>query len=257
VQDIDKLEYPILEFDEDRTAIIEPHALLPRERLPIRAVACFFQDVIERVCQRSGAKELYRLRAEHGSQPIYELEHLGEPIAIFHPGVGAPLAAGWLEEVIAMGVSKVIACGGAGSLEPELTLGHVIVPSGAVRDEGTSYHYLPPSRDIEFDADIVKCLEDVLREHKVLYVVGKTWTTDAIYRETRARAARRREEGCIAVEMEAASLLAVAKFRKVQLGYLLYAGDSLAGEEWDNRAWQQHSGREQLFWLAAEAVAHL
>jgi len=180
-------------------------------------VACFFQDVIERVCQTSGVKELYRLKAEHGSQPIYELEYLGERLAIFHPGVGAPLAAGWLEEVIAMGVSKVIACGGAGSLEPELTLGHVIVPASAVRDEGTSYHYLPPGRDIEFDADVVMCLEDVLRKNKVPYVVGKTWTTDAIYRETRARAARRRNEGCIAVEMEAASLLAVAKFRGVQL----------------------------------------
>jgi uridine phosphorylase len=251
------LNYPILEFDEDRAAVIEPHALLPRGRLPVRGVACFFQDVIERVCEANGAKELFRLKAEHGTQPIYELDHLGERLAIFHPGVGGPLAAGWLEEVIAMGVRKVMVCGGAGTLIPELTVGHVIVPTAAVRDEGTSYHYLPPGREIEVDASVVGSIEDVLRERDVTYVRGKTWTTDAIYRETRARARRRRDEGCIVVEMEAASLLAVARFREVQLGYLLYAGDSLAGGDWDNRRWQEHSGREWLFWLAAAIATRL
>jgi uridine phosphorylase len=252
-----KLDFPILEFDEDRAAIIEPAALVPQGRLPMRGVACFFQDVIERVCQSNGAKELHRLKAEHGTQPIYELTYLGVRLAVFHPGVGGPLAAGWLEEAIAMGVRTVAACGGAGSLTPDLTLGQVIVPSAAVRDEGTSYHYLPPSREVLVDPRSVACVKSVLRERKVPYVVGKTWTTDAIYRETRGRASRRRDEGCIAVDMEAASLLAVARFREVQLAYLLYAGDSLAGEEWDNRSWQQHSGREALFWLAAEVATRL
>lgn len=155
------------------------------------------------------------------------------------------------------GVRKLIACGGAGSLIPELTLGHVIVPNAAVRDEGTSYHYLPPGREIEVAPHVLDCVEAVLREREVPYVVGKTWTTDAIYRETRTRATRRRDEGCIAVEMEAASMLGVAKFRGVELGYLLYAGDSLAGEEWDHRHWQKHSGREELFWLAAAAAVRL
>lgn len=251
------MDFPILEFDEERAAIIEPLALHTQGRLPIRGVACFFQDVIERVCLANGAEELYRLKAEHGTQPIYELEHLGERLAVFHPGVGGPLAAGWLEEVIAMGVRKVTACGGAGSLTPELTVGHVIVPTAAVRDEGTSYHYLPPGREVVVDRRAVECIEGVLRERDVPYVLGKSWTTDAIYRETRARVNRRRDEGCVVVEMEAASLLAVARFREIQLGYLLYAGDSLAGDEWDNRSWQQHSGREALFWLAAEAAVRL
>jgi len=252
-----KLDLPILEFDEERVAIIEPSALVAHGHLPLRGVACFFQDVIERVCQANGAKELHRLKAEHGTQPIYELTYLGERLAVFHPGVGGPLAAGWLEEVIAMGVRKLTACGGAGSLIPKLTVGHVIVPTAAVRDEGTSYHYMPPSREVVVDPHAIECIEGVLRERDVPYVIGKTWTTDAIYRETRARASRRRDEGCIAVDMEAASLLAVARFRDVALGYLLYAGDSLAAEEWDNRGWQQHSGREALFWLAAEAAVRL
>jgi uridine phosphorylase len=88
--------------------------------------------------------------------------------------------------------------------------------------------------------------------------VGKTWTTDAPYRETPARIAARRSEGCIAVEMEAASLLAVAQFRGVVLGQVLYGGDDLSGGEWDDRSWQSRRDvREQLFWLAAEACLGL
>jgi uridine phosphorylase len=97
----------------------------------------------------------------------------------------------------------------------------------------------------------------LLTERSVPFVKGKTWTTDGIYRETRARAARRREEGCLVVEMEAAALFAVARFRKVPLVYLLYAGDSLAGQEWQRRDWQRHGGREDLFWLAADACLRL
>ncbi len=249
--------YPILEFDEDRQAAIDPYAVRPQKRLPQRAVACFFQEVIQRTCGRSGAKELHRLRAEHASHPIYELNHHGEPIAVFNPGVGGPLAAGWLDAVLAMGVQKVIVCGGAGALISELRVGHVVVTSAAVRDDGTSYHYLPPGREIEVDMSVIACIEEVLRERHVPYVVGKTWTTDAIFRETRARAARRRSEGCITVEMEAASLLAVARFRGAQLGYLLCAGDSLAGDEWDQRGWPEHPGREELFSLAVAAAARL
>ena len=86
------------------------------------------------------------------------------------------------------------------------------------------------------------------------YVTAKTWTTDAIYRETRGKVERRAAEGCVTVEMEAAALFAVAAFRGVRLGQLLYAGDDLSGDAWDARGWDAHAeGRELLFRLAAEA----
>ena len=250
-------QYPILEFDEDRVALIDPEVLPKDEKLPQRGVACFFQDVIERICVTGAAKEIYRLKAEHETQPIYELNYNRERLAVFNPGVGGPLAAARLEAVAAMGLQKVVACGGAGALIADLSVGHIVVPSGAIRDEGTSYHYLPPGREIDVDLAVMKCIEDVLCERRVPYVLGKTWTTDAIFRETRNRAARRKSEGCVTVEMEAASLLAVARFRGVALGYLLYAGDSLAGDAWDHRGWPHHPGREELFWLAAAAAARL
>jgi len=97
----------------------------------------------------------------------------------------------------------------------------------------------------------------LLSERSIPHVTGKTWTTDGVYRETRARTARRRDEGCLTVEMEAAALLAVARFRRVPLAYLLYAGDSLAGERWDHRNWQRHHRREELFWLSAATCFRL
>jgi uridine phosphorylase len=139
-----------------------------------------------------------------------------------------------------------------------LALGHVIVPTSAVRDEGTSYHYLPPSREVAADSEVVAAIIATLERHNLPYVTGKTWTTDALYRETRPKIARRVAEGCITVEMEAAACFAVAAFRGVRFGQILYAGDDLSGDLWDERGWHGHaSGREKLFWLAADAVVSL
>ena len=126
-----------------------------------------------------------------------------------------------------------------------------------MRDEGTSYHYLPPSREVAADPACVAVVETILQRHGQDYVAGKTWTTDAFFRETPARIRRRRDEGCIVVEMEAAAFFAVAQFRGVRFAQLLYAGDDLSGSEWDARNWTTHSVRETLFWLAAETCLAL
>ena len=100
----------------------------------------------------------------------------------------------------------------------------------------------------------VNALVAALDRRQVPHRVGKTWTTDAPYRETAAKIAKRKEEGCITVEMEAAAMMAVAQFRGVVLGQVLYGGDDLSGNEWDNRSWQSRAEiRENLFWLSAEA----
>jgi uridine phosphorylase len=139
-------------------------------------------------------------------------------------------------------------------LLPELVLGHVVVPIAAVRDEGTSYHYLPPSRTVEADPAVVAALEGVLVAGGAPFSVGRTWTTDAPYRETPARVAARRSEGCLTVEMEAAALLAVAQWRGVRFGQIVYAADALHGDEWDHRDWTGAvDARERLFWLAVSA----
>jgi uridine phosphorylase len=249
---------PILEFDPADDAVLDPHKLIDRIEMPEHCVVCFFQDVIARLVEVEGARVLAHQRSEIGLHPVYDIEFKGRRVAFFHPGVGAPLAAGLLEEVIALGGRKFIACGGAGVLDGEIAVGHVVVPTAAIRDEGTSYHYLPPGHEVSPSSGAVAALERTLQAHNVAYVTGKTWTTDAIYRETRAKVARRRAEGCLTVEMEAASFFAVAQFRNVAFAQMLYGGDDVTGDQWDSRDWTAKATvREKLFWLAAEACLSL
>jgi uridine phosphorylase len=250
--------YPILEFDSDPKAFIEPHQIADAIDAPERCLICFFREVVENVASEHHARLLTAHRWEDGPHPLYEIEYSGERLAFFQPGVGAPLAAGLLEEVIASGCRKFIALGGCGILEKNLEVGKLIVVNSAVRDEGVSYHYLPPGREVIAQAEVLKKIENVLQLRGVPYIYGKTWTTDAPYRETRAKIAARRAEGCISVEMETAALMAVTQFRGAAFGQILYAGDDLSGEDWDNRGWQSRRDvREQLFWLGAEACLSL
>lgn len=250
--------YPILEFDPTRTALIEPKHLHHGLDMPERVVVCFFQNVIAKLLQEHDAALLHNLASEIGLHPIYEVRVQETRLAVFHPGVGAPLAAGLLEEAIALGGRKFIACGGCGVLDSGIALGHVLVPETAVRDEGTSYHYLPAGHEVSASPRAVAALEQVLQAHGTEYLRTKTWTTDALYRETPAKVKRRREEGCLTVEMEAAAFFAVAKFRGVEFGQILYGGDDVGGEVWNGRGWQQEMpAREKLFWLAAEACLAL
>lgn len=252
------MNYPILEYDSTLKAFIEPSKVIRPRDVPIHCVISFFGEVIDKIADGYKAKMIVENRWEDGPHPLYEIEYRGQRLAFFHPGVGAPLSASLLEEVIAFGCRKFIACGGCGVLAEEIAVGHLVVVSGAVRDEGVSYHYLPPSREVKASEVALETLVKELDKRDMPYLVGKTWTTDAPYRETPNKIAKRRKEGCLTVEMEAAGLMAVAEFRGVILGQVLYGGDDLSGEEWDNRRWQSRSEiREQLFWLCADVCLEL
>jgi uridine phosphorylase len=250
--------YPILEHDPTREAVIEPAREIEPIDAPEHCVVCFFTEVIAGLVESGQAREIAVERSEMGTHPLYEIAVDGRRLAVFHPGIGAPLAAGLLEEIIVQGCRKFIACGGAGVLDREIAVGHVVVPASAVRDEGTSYHYLPPSREVAASSAGVAAIEKTLSAHDVPYVVGKTWTTDAFFRETPAKVQMRRAEGCVTVEMEAAAFFAVAQFRGVTFAQMLYSGDDVSGSDWDQREWNDRfSVREKLFWLAAEACLRL
>jgi uridine phosphorylase len=249
---------PILEFDPAPFGVIDPGYAAGAVDIPPHVVLCFFQDVIEKVVAEHQGRQIDELISEIGHNPIFELSYDGARLAVVHPGVGAPLAAAFLEELIARGCRSFVACGGAGVLVPDIALGHVIVPTAAVRDEGTSYHYMSPTREATPSTRAVEAIVATLEHHHVPFVTGKTWTTDGLYRETRGKVAQRVAEGCLTVEMEAAAFFAVAAFRDVGFGQLLYAGDDLSGDAWDSRGWDDHAaGRELLFRLAAEAVLAL
>ena len=250
-------EIALLEFDEDRDALLDPRVsyALHLDTIPERVVLCFYSEIIESLPEE--AEQVGELVAAHGRHPIWRISRHGHDVAVVHPGVGAPLAAAFLEEVIALGARSVVACGGCGTVSPVVGPGEIVIPDAAVRDEGTSFHYAAPSREIEADPHGVAVAAAVLRERGVPFHVGKVWTTDAIYRETRRKVRRRRDEGCLVVEMEAAAFFAVARFRGIRFAQLLYGGDDVSGETWNDRGWTVSPSRRVTFDLAVEVTTRL
>lgn len=249
-------DHPLFEFDPSRLAVINPSIHKPISGFPSRAVTCWFGNVVRD--RTLGLQPVHSVPFEHGDHGIFVVKHRGFDVALVCPGVGAPAAVTSLEVLISLGATHIIGCGGAGIVRPGFDVGHVIVPTGAIRDEGTSYHYAPADVAVVPHPSALTAIDDALTEAGIPHDRGLTWTTDAFFRETPAKVARRREQECITVEMEAASMFAAATFRDVIYGQLLYAGDDVSAEDWDQRNWEkQHSARDRLLDLALDAVIRL
>ena len=249
---------PLQDGPDEGTALIEPSRRFPHPVLPEHAVLTLFPGSLEALDVRPDAKILERPGSAIGPARVLTLQHREHEIAVCSPGVGGPLSSAALEELIALGCRKFVLCGGAGALLPELNLGSVVLVESALRDEGVSHHYLPTSPSVTVDAAALRTVEERLQTLGAKYSKGATWTTDALYRETPSRIERRRDAGALTVEMECASLLAVAQFRDVPLVPLLFCGDSLASTVWDFRDWTSAADlHERVLWLAVEAVTAL
>ena len=232
-------DIPLLEFDPDKKALIEPQVdadyVLKRIKysFPQYCVMPMYRTLFDHLIAKNEIRPIIEIPSSYETIKLFELNFQGKTLIVVNPGLGAPLASATLEVMIELGCRSFVACGSCGVLKREIKHGVVIVPASAIRDEGTSFHYLPPSRLVEMNPMVVEKLEAVLQKHHVPYETGKTWTTDAIFRETRGRIAKLKEENCVAVEMECAAFLAVAQFREVLFGQLITASDDVSGDEWD------------------------
>ncbi len=233
----EKQEFPILEFDPNPKAKIEPSNIIAETDVPEFCVITFFGDIINEMLQSGKLKQVATFYCATINLPVYETDYNGKSIAIVQGFLGAAGSAALLEELIAMGIKKFIVCGAAGVLQKGIQVGHLVVPYSAVRDEGVSYHYIEPSREIECNQHALSIIEKYFQNENIPYIKAKTWTTDAFYRETEDKIALRVSEGCVTVEMEAAAFFAVSRFRNVVLGQILYGGDDLSGVKWDSRQW--------------------
>lgn len=251
-------EFPILEFDKVSDNIIEPSKFIQKIDMSERVVMCFYSEVIEKLLNEGKLKEIKVLYSQIGKHPIYELDYKGKKVTVFHPGVGAALGGALMEEVIALGGKKFISCGSGGVLDKNIVVGHIIVPNSAVRDEGTSYHYVEPSREISVNKKAIRAIENVLKAHKCSYLLGKTWSTDSFYRETKDKMKLRKDEGCLVVEMECSAFCAIAEYRNVVFGQMIYSGDDISCDEWNSRREVDRKYiRESLFWFSVEASMEL
>lgn len=253
-----KEKYPILEFDDTPLAKIEPSQAHKKVDGYEYCVITFFREVLEAMEKKGSIKVVKFLNCETLDLPIYEMEYGGKKVHLFQGYLGAAGSAAFLEELIALGFSKFIVCGGAGVLRKDIAVGHLIIPVAAVRDEGASYHYLAPSREVECNPEVIAKIEAEFQKDGIDYLKARTWTTDSFYRETENKIELRKSEGCVTVEMEAAAFFAVAKFRNVQLGQILYGGDDLSAVTWDSRKWHSRVDvRENLVDIAIRTCISL
>ena len=176
----------------------------------------------------------------------------GREISVFGTPLGAPQAAIALERLIAMGATRILAFGCCGSLQPEVEVGTLVIPTAALSEEGTSVHYpLPRGKEARADETILElCRREALGK-KFKVSAGKVWTTDALFRETRGKTREYSKMGLLAVEMEMSALFTVAAYRNVQMGGLMVVSDELASLKW------RTGFLNPLFWLASKRAARL
>ena len=228
------------------------------------AVIFTFSHVIEKhVVSNYDCEKVGELRMAHGSSPVYVLDRGGKKIGFYRTWVGAPACVGTVEEIpTVLDTKKIIHFGGAGCLNKEIARGKVMVPTEAYRDEGTSYHYAQPSDYIKIRNSGV--VAEFMEKNGIPYVLGKTWTTDAFYRETLANFEKRKADGCISVEMEGSAVQAVCDFRGVDVYMFFTGGDLLDAPRWTERKehgqikhTQHDSGHFDIALALAEYVAGL
>lgn len=245
-------------FDPNSEAILNPwDAIEPVENLPKTLIATFSPKFLAILEKMTSLEQCAILKINGCPRPVYRFEFGGKVLGIFHTMLGGSASAAMLEELIAMGAKRVLYFGSSGALDKDLVYGHLVVPTAAYRDEGVSYHYLPASDYIEIET--AECLCAIFDSLNVPYVKAKTWTTDAVYRETRANMLARKAEGCAVVEMECASVMAIGQFRKVPVYQFLYAADCLDAAQWDKRMLgsMPQDMRERILIVALNVAAKL
>lgn len=192
----------------------------------------FSTKIYEYILNNYECEIIGNVKACNGEYPIYKFNYEGKVLGFYLTMIGSTMASQFVIEVNWItGASKFIMFGSSGSLNEEITTNKYVIPKEAYRDEGMSYHYAPASDYIMIkNYSIVKKIFDELH---IPNVEGKIWTTDAFLRETKGQIAKRKEEGCIAVEMEIAGVQSVCDFHNLDLYSFIVTGDILFEENYE------------------------
>ena len=209
--------------------------LNPQTPVPSGAIICYDSDLWSEVCA-----EPLLIPCDGWLKGAFVKPTNGRYVlAMKANGVGAPTAVMLLEELIAYGIKNFISLGAAGSLQPNLLVGDLVLCHRALRDEGTSNHYKPYERFAHSSPQLSAALGKELIKAGIGFTEGSSWTTDAPYRETVAELIQYRSEGILTVEMEAAALFTVANYRGVHMASVFSISDVLSEAGWH----QEYHGR--------------
>ena len=232
------------EFDENKIAVINPDMIFQKiPDFPETVVSVFSHQLFDAIVRFLGGTVIAESHDVDGVWPVYEVNYKGKRFAFFKGRLGGPACVGAFEDVMAFGGKRIILLGNCGVLDKNIKDCGIIIPTKAIRDEGTSYHYAPAGDTIEVNTKYTEEFKKILEEFGYPYVEGVTWTTDAFYRETPQKIESRKKMGAICVEMECASMQAFCNFRGIEFFQFLYAGDNLDHSSWDPRSL---SGNERL-----------
>jgi uridine phosphorylase len=250
-----KNNYPILERDTNPMAVIMPnrHGLY---KLPKKCVFAFLGDTTDEYAKSHGCEEIAEFESITKKYPIYITNYKGEDICFCQAPCGASAATQILDFLISYGVQHIVSCGSCGVLT-NIDENEILIPTEALRDEGTSYHYIEPSRSIRISPIAIEAIKKAAKTLNVKYEECKSWTTDGFFRETKEMVAYRVEEGCSVVEMECSALASCSEFRGVIFGQILFAADTLVNTDiYDERDWGK-SAFQIAFVLSLEAVIQI
>lgn len=209
-----------------------------------------FQESLIRGLRTSG-------RIDYEASPtgrIYPMKDA--PVGVVLVGIGAPALGVRVEELTELGAKRFVIVGTAGSLQRNVHVGDAVLCTGAIRDEGVSYHYMPDGEDAVASEGLVSSLRKELQSCGLTVHEGRSWTIDAPYRETIEEARHYRDDGVLTVEMEASALFAVAAYRNVEAGALFAISDLLGELDWAPRfdSDETRIAQERLFNVAVAAL---
>lgn len=251
----------LLEEFENVPAVIEPtdRSLISGGEICDTIILSFNGEILERVKQIDGVYEGGYLTNLNSKYPWYIYEVDGFKLAVAMATIGAPMVVGLLEELKARGFKNFIVLGSCGVLDQSIQADKIILPSSALRDEGTSYHYAPSSDEIAYDENLLLTMENALNKSGIEHIRTKVWTTDAFYRETAAKVKRRLEAGAKVVDMESSAIMAWAQYRQANVYQFFYTADYVDhhNHEWDARHEERKTDVMTFFEIAVSIALEL
>ena len=249
------------QFDTNKVAVFNPDTFQKEIKgFPKTAMSIFEKELIADIEKNYEVQQIATIKSMTKDYPVYKVTVDGRDIAIYQTPVGAAAAVGIFEEMIVMGTKNLLLVGCCGCLDSTIEDYSIIIPTSALRDEGTSYHYMPASDEVKIDTKCVSVIEEFIKAKKISYNKGKTWTTDGLYRETKDKVEMRKKQGAITVDMECSAMAAVAKFREVNFGQFFYAADNLGAEEYAARSLAIKGitdGKKKIVPLAIECAVEM
>ena len=222
-------EIPLLKHSLKDESAFRPEALIAAVRaergiadmaIPEICVLDFDGDLTDWLARTGRSKPAAGWACFHSLMQMVELD--GVAVGVVDRTIGGPYAVLIAEQMLAAGVKVIVGMTSAGRVASSIPIPCLVIPTRALRDEGTSYHYLPPSEFVEAPLHLSSLLARELEPIGVPIRRGPVWTTDAPYRETAEQIRRHSSAGVLAVEMQAASLFALAAARRAQIGIVAH-----------------------------------